>query len=257
MDWTAAVEKNRDALKRVLALLVAMAGLGDRLGLLARENSDASGPARAETLSPAPTISHPLHRAVLRLLRPAEAAARRLVIVAARGLVVPPGRMRHARHAAPRKGSAPGRAEPPAPRAPALSLLDPLRLPSRRRSSASGVPRICIPGHSAPFPIRVRRPGEPVSAAALVRRFQALGRTLDDLPGQAKRFARWRANLATPVRDAPDARAHPPKIRFRRVWPLRPGRPPGFRRKPSHEVHDILNVVHGLAFWALEPSDTS
>jgi hypothetical protein len=28
MDWTAAIEKNREALKRILAMLVAMAGLG-------------------------------------------------------------------------------------------------------------------------------------------------------------------------------------------------------------------------------------
>jgi hypothetical protein len=45
--------------------------------------------------------------------------------------------------------------------------------------------------------------------------------------------------------------------RFRRVWPLRPGRPPGWRRRPTHEVHAILDVVHGLALWALERPDTS
>ncbi len=33
-------------------------------------------------------IPHPLHRAVLRVLRPAESAVRRLIVVAARGLVV-------------------------------------------------------------------------------------------------------------------------------------------------------------------------
>ena len=26
---------------------------------------------------------------------------------------------------------------------------------------------------------------------------------------------------------------------------------------PRHEVHDILDVIHGLAFWALEKPDTS
>jgi hypothetical protein len=41
------------------------------------------------------------------------------------------------------------------------------------------------------------------------------------------------------------------------VWPLRPGRPPGWRQRPDHEVHEVLNVVHGLAFWALESPDTS
>ena len=46
-------------------------------------------------------------------------------------------------------------------------------------------------------------------------------------------------------------------VRSRRLWPLRPGRPPGWQRKPVHEVHEILDVVHGLAVWALESPDTS
>ena len=81
MDWNAAIEKNREALKRILAVLVAMAGLAD---------------------GGAGTLLRHLHRAVLRLLRPAEAATRRLVIVAARGVVVtlPPSRQRRAKPAA-------------------------------------------------------------------------------------------------------------------------------------------------------------
>src|SRR5690606_31290223 len=67
MDWDAAIEKHREALKRVLAGLLVMAGF---VG---------SSPA---------TLPRHLHRAVLNLLRPAEAAVRRLVIVAARGIVV-------------------------------------------------------------------------------------------------------------------------------------------------------------------------
>jgi hypothetical protein len=38
---------------------------------------------------------------------------------------------------------------------------------------------------------------------------------------------------------------------------MRPGRPLGFRRRSTHEVHEILKIVHGLAFWALERTDTS
>src|SRR5688572_23781854 len=77
MDWNAAIEKNREALKRVLAMLVAMAGI-------------ASGPHPEVPASGEPrrTLPRHLHRAVLSLLRPAEAAARRLIIVAARGIVV-------------------------------------------------------------------------------------------------------------------------------------------------------------------------
>jgi hypothetical protein len=30
---------------------------------------------------------------------------------------------------------------------------------------------------------------------------------------------------------------------------MRPGRPPGWRRKPDHDVYEVLNEVHGLADW--------
>ena len=76
MDWHLAIEKNREALKRILATLVAMVEVaGGRPATLPRH----------------------LHRLVLRLLRPAEAAARRLIIVAARGLVVEPAPQRSAK----------------------------------------------------------------------------------------------------------------------------------------------------------------
>ena len=38
MDWNAAIEKNREALKRVLAMLVAMAGLSGLSSPLAGED---------------------------------------------------------------------------------------------------------------------------------------------------------------------------------------------------------------------------
>ena len=55
--------------------------------------------------------------------------------------------------------------------------------------------------------------------------------------------------------------------RFRRVWPLRPGRPPGGRlahydpdawggRKNIRDVDEILAHAHALASYALSP-DTS
>ena len=68
MDWDLAIKRNSEALKGIIADLFAMLGLdGDT------------------TVS---RIPHPLHRAVLRVLRPAESAVRRLIVIAARGLVV-------------------------------------------------------------------------------------------------------------------------------------------------------------------------
>ena len=117
---------------------------------------------------------------------------------------------------------------------------------------------------------------------------------LDDLPAHASRFVRWRARRDAALhppphgegrgeaagwgsctvaprpaipRPAPVARPgsrpsfEPPQGRRwkGRVWPLRPGRPPGWRAagRHHHPVHDVLNIVHDLAFWAMEPTDTS
>ena len=68
MDWDVAIKRNSEALKGIVAALFAMLGL----------DGDA-------TVS---RIPQPLHRAVLRVLRPAESAVRRLIVIAARGLVV-------------------------------------------------------------------------------------------------------------------------------------------------------------------------
>ena len=68
MDWELAVKRNSEALNGIVAALFAMLGL--------------TGEAAVSR------IPHSLHRAVLRVLRPAESAVRRLIVIAARGLVV-------------------------------------------------------------------------------------------------------------------------------------------------------------------------
>ncbi len=256
MDWTAAVESNREALKRIVALLAAMAGVGASDGF-AQDRHSGNEVARAGSSNPSPALTLPrrLYHAVLRLLLPAEAAVRRLVIVAARGMVLAPSRLRKRGQASP-SVTAPVSMPAERPRrAATLALLDPLR-PRRSGSShrpAGGVPRISLPGLTEPFRLQPRSPE--VDATRLVWRLEALARALDDLPGHARRFARWRARVAVP---SGGGNCEPQNSqRFRRVWPLKPGHPPGWRRRRSHEVHEILDVVHGLAFWALEAPDTS
>ena len=68
MDWDLAIKRNSEALKGIVAELFAMLGLVGEA-----------------TVS---RIPQPLHRAVLRVLWPAESAVRRLIVIAARGLVV-------------------------------------------------------------------------------------------------------------------------------------------------------------------------
>ena len=80
-----AVDRNHQALKRILASLFAMAGWTATGGTFLRACSDAGS---------ASILPRHLYVAILRLLRPAEAATRRLVIVLSRGISVtlPPQR---------------------------------------------------------------------------------------------------------------------------------------------------------------------
>ncbi|MEO3386567.1 hypothetical protein [Mesorhizobium sp. CAU 1741] len=237
MDWNAAIEKNRQALKRVLGVLVAMVGLAGERPVLARYR----------------------RAAVLRLLRPAESAARRLVVVLAQTLPVALGPL-------PRKASRRKRRREAKPSTPSLPLFDRLANPLRpRRPAQSAVPRVSTPGHGAPFRITPRlapRPGDPVDATRIVQRLHALAAALDDLPAQARRMALWQARRARAASDQRGSAGAGRRRRFRRIAALRPGRPPGSHRPrsglgPRGEVHDILAATHDLAVWALERRDTS
>jgi hypothetical protein len=227
MDWARAIERNSEALAEIVEALFAMLGI--------------AGGVMVSRIPPS------LHTAVLRLLRPAESAVRRLIVIAARGLVVK---------------LAPSRPMPAVPigkgggsRRPAFQLFDPRKnfAGSHRRAFARIAPRIHIFGNDPrvvalwPAPQPVTDPAPPpdglVGAARLGRRLQALKLALDDLPRQARRLARWRVKREN---------AKSPKFKS----PLRPGHPPGYRRKPVHEVDEVLIECHGLAWDALRP-DTS
>ena len=68
MDWDLAIKRNSEALNTIVAALFAMLGLAGE-ATVAR-------------------IPQTLHSAVLRVLRPAESAVRRLIVIAARGIVL-------------------------------------------------------------------------------------------------------------------------------------------------------------------------
>ncbi len=227
MDWDLAIKRNSEALVGIVAALFAMLGL-----------------AGEATVS---RIPQTLHRAVLRLLRPAESAMRRLIVIAARGLVVKlaPSRPMLAGPIGKGGGS----------RRPSFLLFDPRKNfeSLRRRAFARIAPRIHFFGNDPrvaamwsapqPSPDPAPPPDGLVSAQRLSRRLQALKLALDDLPRQARRLARWRVRRET---------AKAPKFKS----PLRPGHPPGYRRKPVHEVDEVLIECHGLAWDAMKP-DTS
>jgi hypothetical protein len=225
-DWDRAIKRHSEALKGIVAALFAMLGL--------------EGDASVERIAPR------LYRAVLRVLRPAESAVRRLIVMAARGVVVKVAPSRPMP-----KGLKIGKSS--GTQLPAFQLFDSRKyfaeLSQRRRKYPKNPPRIHVFPYDSlrPVPQPVAAPAPPpdglVNAERITRRLHALKLALEDLPRQARRLARWRVrreNAKTP--------------RFRS--PLRPGQPPGQRKKPVHEVDDILTECHGLACWAMEP-DTS
>ncbi len=224
MDWDLAIKRNSEALNAIVTALFAMLGLA----------GDAT----------AARIPHPLHRAVLRVLRPAESAVRRLVIIAARGLVVKVAPSRPMP-----KGKIIGKGG--GNRVPAFQLFDTRKnfpeLRQRRVKYAKYPPRILFFGDDSRVDSLWPSPPPPpdglVNGQRIARRLQALKLALEDLPRQAKRMARWRVR-----REA----AKTPMFKS----PLRPGRPPGHRRKPTHEIDEILANCHWLAWEALKP-DTS
>jgi hypothetical protein len=232
MDWTLAIRRNRGALERVLAALFVLAGF------------DASGPAGHTRTA---TLPRYLHAYAMRILRAAEPAIRRLIVISAQDFVAQPrpsGDGLRPDFAALGKAGASS-----AIRIPAFPLLDPQKRypfdPPRRASKF--MPRICVPGITEPAPIPEKpllSPDDPVNATGLCRRLLSSRRALANLSREARRLARWYQR--NKLRSDP-----------RRVSPLRFGRPPGRRKRPTHLVDDILKECQALALDVLDPPDTS
>ncbi len=269
MDWTLAIARNRDALLRIVAALYALAGLaeGQRTDVLPRA----------------------IYHAILRVLRPAESAVRRLIIIAARGLVLAPRPARAAPVGIIPKPSLGTRVDAGSGdgRIPSFCLIDPLKrfVPfagndddrtsfwvededadddhaSENTPFIRSLPRISVPGFFDPVfaPLPVPLPDGLMKAAHLIRRLAALRHALDSLPSQARRLAHWQArqNLIlrerrSPRPDGPDSQPSKPM----RLTPLRPGLPPGYRARQAHEVDAVLRECHGLAIDLRELADTS
>jgi hypothetical protein len=226
MDWDLAIKRNSEALNGIVATLFALLGL-DGEDLVSR-------------------IPPTLHSAVLRVLRPAESAVRRLIVIAAWGVVVKLAPSRPMP-----KGQIFGKGG--GSRLPAFQLYDTRKyfpeLRQHRVKYAKHPPRIHVFPYDSlvaiPQPVAapVSPPDGLVNAERLTRRLQALKLALDDLPRQAKRLARWRVRRES---------MQNPKFKS----PLRPGPPPGHRKRQIHPIDEILADCHWLAWDAMKP-DTS
>jgi hypothetical protein len=239
LDWELAISRNREALQRIVIALFALAGVveGKALDVLSRH----------------------LHWKILRVLRPAESAVRRLIMIAAHGLVLTPRAVR------PAPIGLRGRVA--AAFSPTFCLVDPLKRfrpyaadpedfdlieeqeIEQQDSAIPSLARISVPGLYDPFIPSDSSSNQSIDAKHLGRRLQALKFALENLPRQARRLARWQARHNLIRMQFP--------MRIVRQSPLRPGGAPGIRVRQSHEVDHVLRECHGLVLDQLAQADTS
>jgi hypothetical protein len=249
MDWQLAITRNTEALTRFIAALFALSGLVEGKTALPR----------------------PIYRAILLVLRPAESAVRRLIMIVAHRLGQNfGGSLLNSSATAKNNAQWWKQLSKLSPKFPLFQLIDPLKpfVPSvslvvdgddrfddeveiSDNHFVRSLPRISVPGYIDPVFAPTVAPSTPymIDAKLIFRRLQALKLALENLPKQARRLARWRAKRDFNRQQFPQ--------RTGRLSPFRPGLPPGYRQRPVHEVDAILRECHGLMLDIRAEQDTS
>ncbi len=219
MDWNKVIEVNRAAISQIMNEIFALLEL-----VLAGKVSE---------------LPRALQIKVRRLLRPTEAAIRRLIVIMAADVKVnlPPTR-------AMPKGLIFSASKSGALRFKLFVARK--QFPANTGAKDKGGPRVHIFGAaplipSFPPPATVVKRDASQVTAQLCRRFSTVKLALENLPREAKRLVRWRLRRSSMKN---------PKF----VSPLRPGKPPGHQQHPSLPVDHILQMLHGLAFDVLRES---
>jgi hypothetical protein len=223
MDWQLAITRNREALTAIIMALIKSLGLINGGALT--------------------TLPIHIYTRALAIIRPAESAVRRLIMIAAHELVLRGVKLR----AGTRDGLAEflysHRPNPHAePAIPAFTLLDPLKSFREEAPDFELLDDHQFSGDNDAPPTTTR-----ISAISFSRRLLALKHALENLPKQAKRLARWYAQ-----RDAARQALQP-----HRLSPLRPGLPVGLPRRKLSEVQEVLRECHLLAIYARDQHDSS
>ncbi len=229
MDWARAIEINHAALQRIVATLVAV----------------------LEALSETVWLPKQTYRSMTRILKPLESAVRRLILITARKMfTVPPTITLSAKSKWPeglvvqRNNASTRRAAFPLfdPRHESfVEWLEPTQdlpkvMPSIRLLDDDPLVPTFLP---TPPPV----PEKLISVQTVLRRIETVKHALADMPRQARRL------LRTLARNKAAGSG-------KRLSVLRPGPPPGGRKKPTQEIDDVLKECHALARDAQFP-DTS
>jgi hypothetical protein len=234
--WDAAVDRNTVVLRVIVAelvgLLVVFGGLD------------------------AVTVPRAIRNMILRVLRPAESAARRMIVIAARHVSVAGlSAKQESSQSVTRKSTSRTftHSSPHLSSRVTFQLFDPRkRFGQRRITYTVSRPRVFFIAPDPPFIPLFQQPQsqpllQPVAdiqagATRLCRRLKALLAALEDLPRQAKRLARLRA-----LRE----------VKKRHLSPLRIGPPPGHRKIPTDDVNHVLAECHAFAKAVLAEPNTS
>ena len=219
MDWPLVIDRNRKALLTIIVALMASLGLvgGGRLT----------------------TLPFFLYHRALRILRPAESALRRLIMILAHEMKLRGFKLRAARRDGLAEFLVFSRPNPRGePALPSFNLIDPLKIFGREAPDMDGF----YSGENSDAPDM-----SPVPAASLALRILALKNALENLPRQAKRLARWYEQ-----RDLAYAQNLP-----HRYSPMRPGPAPASCRRNRDEIDEVLLECHLLAMYAGERQDSS
>ncbi len=215
MDWQLAIDKNREKLINTIIVLMASLHLVDG-GKLS-------------------TLPFYLYRKALFIIRPAESALRRVIMIAALKLIprfVTGAKLRE------RNADFVRRNPPSERRLPTFNLIDPLK------TFGDEAPDYSTFGPTQDVESADRTP---VPAEALGRRLLALKLALESIPKQAKRLARWYA-----ARDLALQQNQP-----HRLSPIRPGPPPWSHRHKRSEMDKLLTECHLMAIYARDGHDSS
>lgn len=226
MNWDAAIEVQRTALQRLLTVMFGVIGVeaGGSVGVVTR---------RVRLL-------------VLRMLGPAEAAVRRLIFLRARDMPDVEIERGPARDKTKKRKRSRSKSR-------AFPLFD-----AQRKTRRAGPKYAKGPGprifffdgfDTPPEPVKPpAMPDDPVDAEGLCQRLNALFAALGDLDKQAARLKR------TEARRKPDPRFSGEEV-------VRPGTPPGHRKKGRSDneraVDKILRECQDLALWWMAERDTS
>jgi hypothetical protein len=249
-NWKRAVERYSDELSEIVAELIAMAGL--------------QGVAFVDTLP------RRLYFRILSILRPAEYAARRIILMAAcklewdiRIVEAKAGKKSAESLTSPPRGSE-GRVETSARsesegqghRVPAFDLFDPAKDYGKFFLTDAEYAALMKAREEARYlPVPYHSPDEPVNAVRLCRRIRALADAMQNIDRYAIRLARWKArHMPNGTKGGAVGLKHTSLRSLSRCQPLRIGQPPGWKKHPETAIEEVVKDTHILALDAWDTS---